>query len=148
MQSFIRIVLTFLVSMVFGSVSFEIADYINRSSYVLDIRRVLLIGTIFGIAWIPASYIARKSIVLVAVVGCLTPLIVPVATVIGLWLVFFVIAFFYVFLPIGFFNGLIVYAVWYGAKRITKESEREANDLANSRQQYLQSDNPYQPPVH
>lgn len=145
-QNFLRMLMTFLVSMACGSASFEIADYINRVGYAFDMRRALLIGAVFGVAWIPASYFAKKSFVSAALVGCMMPILVPLATIIGIWLVFFVIAFGYVFFPIGIFNGFLVYTIWYRARQIKKESERDLSDLMHCQKRPLASVDPYQPP--
>lgn len=141
-----RVFLTFVVSGTLGAISFEVADYLSRRAYELDALRPMIIGTIFGAAWIPASFLARKSLVGAILIGCAMPILVPIFTVIGVWLVFIVIAFFYVFIPIGFLNGLIVYMVWLHSKQTPTQDVSGDSGLSSCRAAGLASDNPYEPP--
>jgi glucan phosphoethanolaminetransferase (alkaline phosphatase superfamily) len=107
----VSFLLKFAFGFLFNSFSYEYADYLGRASYTFEFGSVVVIGTVFGIAWVLFGRFAERSPLSAVLIGALMPLAVPLLTIVGFIGIYFVILFWYVFIPISVLNGIAIFSV-------------------------------------
>ena len=79
----VSFLLKFAFGFLFNSFSYECADYLGRASYTFEFGSVVLVGTVFGIAWVLFGRFAERSPLCAVLIGAVMPLAVPLLTIVG-----------------------------------------------------------------
>jgi len=106
----VSFLLKFAFGFLFNSLSVQFAYYMGNASYTFNIGSVVVMGTVFGIAWVLFGRFAERSPLGAVLTGVAMPFAVPLLTIVGAWGIYFVIYFWYVFIPISVLNGFAIFS--------------------------------------
>jgi hypothetical protein len=100
----------FAIAVIASAAAFELVTYANQGEFELHLFRDALVGAIYGAFWVAAlPFIARGGRIRAIALGAVSFPLVCVLTIVGALFVFYILLFWYIYLPIGTAVG---YAAW------------------------------------